>query len=269
MRWSDRPRLWLDILPQTQRSPVHWSPQSTGLHLIYVEASSTRHTADTQEIVTEPRKWKPTPFSYILLLHTLLSNFKVFSQTHYYAIAEVSLHFPAYTGDKTTINCYLLALSFILFWFTAYFRDLLKSHFTNSTSWWFPERNEPRFRECRCLQTCSQLPGSLQRSLKPLSISSLKSHITGTGRIFVRRQSLKGLLSRYNCCRSGQFYCTVLRFSSLIVFFFFLLKLCLVFWLLLLFLKETISSGLCLKHELNVSWHIYRLGEGLYMWKGA
>ena len=80
-------------------------------------------------------------------------------------------------------------------------------------------------RECRCLQTCSELPGSLQRSLKPLSISSLKSHITGTGRIFVRRQSLKGLRSRQKCCRSWQFYCIVLRFNLVILF----LKLCLVF----------------------------------------
>lgn len=73
--------------------------------------------------------------------------------------------------------------------------------------------------ECKCLQTCSQLPDSLQRSLKPLSISSLKSHITGTGRIFssyfflIRRQSLKGLLNRQKPRHSWQFYWAVLRFS--------------------------------------------------------
>lgn len=50
------PRLCLDISPQTQGLlSVPWSPWSTEVYLIHLEASNT-HNADTQEIVTEPRK---------------------------------------------------------------------------------------------------------------------------------------------------------------------------------------------------------------------
>lgn len=79
-------------------------------------------------------------------------------------------------------------------------------------------------RECKCLQTCSQLPGSLQRSLKPPTISSLKSHIAGTGKIFssyfflVRTQSLQGLPNRQKCCRSCSF---IALFLGLVQWFFF------------------------------------------------
>lgn len=80
------------------------------------------------------------------------------------------------------------------------------------------QENKPRFQECRCLQTCSQLPGSLQRSLKPQSISSLLNHTPLAQAEYLLGDSCKGLPSRQKWCRSWQFYCAVLGLSVVILF---------------------------------------------------